>query len=175
MLRIRLQRIGKKKQPVYRFIVSEKTKDTQAGSLEILGQYNPVLKEKLINMNAERIKHWISVGAQPSATVNNILINAGIIEGKKQKSVTITNKRKAKLDKKKEEVEEKKKAAKEAKEAEAVAKKEAEAVAKKEAEEAKAAEIAKAEEAKAEKKEEVKEEKVEEEKTEEPKEEKKES
>ena len=167
MLRIRLQRIGKKKQPVYRFIVSEKTKDTQAGSLEILGQYNPVLKEKLINMNAERIKHWISVGAQPSATVNNILINAGIIEGKKQKSVTITNKRKAKLDKKKEEVEEKKKAAKEAKEAEAVAKKEAE--------EAKAAEIAKAEEAKAEKKEEVKEEKVEEEKTEEPKEEKKES
>ena len=109
MLRIRLQRIGKKKQPVYRFIVSEKTKDTQAGSLEILGQYNPVLKEKLINMNAERIKHWISVGAQPSATVNNILINAGIIEGKKQKSVTITNKRKAKLDKKKEEVEEKKK------------------------------------------------------------------
>ena len=175
MLRIRLQRIGKKKQPVYRFIVSEKTKDTQAGSLEILGQYNPVLKEKLINMNAERIKHWISVGAQPSATVNNILINAGIIEGKKQKSVTITNKRKAKLDKKKEEVEEKKKAAKEAKEAEAVAKKEAEAVAKKEAEEAKAAEIAKAEEAKAEKKEEVKEEKVEEEKIEEPKEEKKES
>ena len=175
MLRIRLQRIGKKKQPVYRFIVSEKTKDTQAGSLEILGQYNPVLKEKLINMNSERIKHWISVGAQPSATVNNILINAGIIEGKKQKSVTITNKRKAKLDKKKEEVEEKKKAAKEAKEAEAVAKKEAEAVAKKEAEEAKAAEIAKAEEAKAEKKEEVKEEKVEEEKTEEPKEEKKES
>jgi len=157
MLRIRLQRIGKKKQPVYRFIVSEKTKDTQAGSLEILGQYNPVLKEKLINVNAERIKHWIAMGAQPSATVNNILINAGVIEGKKQKSVTITNKRKAKLDKKKEEEVEKKKAAKEVKEAEAVAKKEAE--------EAKAAEAAKAEE--------VKEEAVEE-KKEEPKEEPKE-
>tara|TARA_Y100001970_G_C14205795_1_gene843884 strand:+ start:1138 stop:1677 length:540 start_codon:yes stop_codon:yes gene_type:complete len=159
MLRIRLQRIGKKKQPVYRFIVSEKTKDTQAGSLEILGQYNPVVKEKLINVNAERIKHWISVGAQPSATVNNILVNAGIIEGKKQKSVTITNKRKAKLDKKKEEEAEKKKAAKEAKEAELAAKKEAEELAKKEAEEAKAAEAAKVEE---EKKEEAKEEKVEE-------------
>ena len=95
MLRIRLQRIGKKKQPTYRLIVSEKTKDTQAGSLEILGEYNPVRTEKVINLKEDRIKHWISVGAQPSNTVNNLLIKAGVIEGKAQKSVTITNKRKA--------------------------------------------------------------------------------
>lgn len=136
MLKIRLQRIGKKKAPVYRLIVSEHTKDTQAGSLEILGQYNPVLKEKLIDIKADRINYWISQGAQPSETVHNLLVNAGVIKGSKQKSVTITNKRAKKLGEKAAAAEEAKKAAAEAKKAEEEA---AKAAAQAEAEAAKAA------------------------------------
>jgi small subunit ribosomal protein S16 len=98
MLAIRLQRLGKKKQPTYRVIVSEKHKDTQAGSLEILGHYNPQREPAEIVLDQERIKHWLSVGAQPSNTVHNLLVNAGILKGDKKKSVVITNKRQGKLD-----------------------------------------------------------------------------
>lgn len=135
MLRIRLQRIGKKKQPTYRLIVSEKTKDTQAGSLEMLGEYNPVSANKVMNLKEDRIKHWISVGAEPSNTVHNLLVKAGVIKEKAKKAVTITNKRQGKIDQKNAAAEEAKKAAQEAKKAE---------------EEAKAAEAAAAAEAKAE-------------------------
>jgi len=107
MLMIRLQRIGKKKSPSYRLVVSEKTRDTQAGSLEILGTYNPVLIPKVTELKADRIKHWISQGAQLSETVNNLLIKEGVIEGKKMKSVNITNRRQGKINAKKAEVEEK--------------------------------------------------------------------
>ncbi len=97
MLKIRLQRIGRKKRPSYRVIVSEHTKDTQAGSLEILGHYDPLAEPKIMEFKGDRILHWISVGAQPSATVQNLLINAGIIKGEKGKAVTITKKRAAKI------------------------------------------------------------------------------
>lgn len=112
MLILRLQRIGKAKRPTYRLIVSEKRHDTQRGSLEILGTYNPVEKNKTVDFKADRIKYWLSVGAQMSNTVNNLLLNAGVIEGKKKKSVTITDKRRKKIaDKKGEKKEETKPAA----------------------------------------------------------------
>ena len=147
MLRIRLQRIGKKKSPTYRLIVSERAKDTQAGSLEILGHYNPLRTEKVLEVKADRILHWIGQGAEPSNTVHNILSNAGIIESKtKKKAVRITKKREGKLASKKVAAEEEKKAKAEAKKAAAeAAKVEAEA---KKAEEKAAAE-APAEETKA--------------------------
>ena len=107
MLMIRLQRIGKKKEPSYRLVVSEKTRDTQAGSLEILGTYNPVQNPKITKLKADRIKYWISQGTHLSETVNNLLIKEGVIEGKKMKSVAISNKRKAKIDTKKAEEEQK--------------------------------------------------------------------
>jgi len=102
MLRIRLQRLGRKKQPSYRLVVSERAKDTQGDALEIVGHYNPIAQPKVIEFNAERIKHWVAKGAQPSNTVFNLLVAAGILEGKKKmKSVTLTNKRKAKIEDKK--------------------------------------------------------------------------
>ncbi len=141
MLRIRLQRIGKKKSPSYRLIVSEKTKDTQAGSLEILGHYNPIRTEKVLDVKADRILYWISQGAEPSNTVHNILSKAGVIVSKdKKKAVTITQKRGKKLEKKKVEAEDAKKAAVEAKKAaEEAAKAAAEAKKVADAEAAKAA------------------------------------
>ncbi|MDZ7798903.1 MAG: 30S ribosomal protein S16 [Patescibacteria group bacterium] len=82
MLVIRLSRRGKKKQPIFRFIISEKTKDTQADYLEALGFYNPHSKE--IKLKEERIKYWIDKGATLSDSVNNLLIKEGVIKGKKR-------------------------------------------------------------------------------------------
>ncbi|MCK4744465.1 30S ribosomal protein S16 [Candidatus Parcubacteria bacterium] len=93
MLSIRLTRVGKKKQPIYRVVVLDKRKDPWGKSLEILGNYNPRTKPSTINLKIERIKYWLSVGAQPSATVYNILIDQKIIDGKKVKTVTISKKR----------------------------------------------------------------------------------
>ena len=81
MLVIRLSRIGKKKKPMYRLIISEKARDPYGRALEILGSYNPFTKD--LTVKNDRIKHWLSEGAQMSATVNNLLLEKKIIEGKK--------------------------------------------------------------------------------------------
>ena len=95
MLAIRLSRKGKKKQPTYRLIVNEKAKDPWGNYLENLGTYNPKTKE--LNLKADRIKYWLSKGAQPSNTVWNILVDKGIVEGKKKTVTKLSAKRKAKL------------------------------------------------------------------------------
>lgn len=132
MLRIRLSRMGRKSAPTYRFIISERTKDTLGDAKEIIGHYNPRSKE--IGLKEDRVKYWLSVGAQPSATVHNLLVGQGLISEKKVKASRLTNKRSAKLEEKRAAEEDaKKKAAEEAKaqaEAEAAAKKEAEEAAK---------------------------------------------
>lgn len=94
MLMIRLQRVGKKKLASYRLVISEKARDTKDVYLELLGTYNPHAKENAFQPKAERIQHWISKGAQTSATINNLLVKAGIIKGDKKKSVFISQKRK---------------------------------------------------------------------------------
>lgn len=82
MLVIRLMRTGKKNQPFFRFVVTEKKNPSTAGrTTEILGFYNPLTKEKKIN--TDRVKYWLSVGAKPSDTVFNVLVSEKIIEGKK--------------------------------------------------------------------------------------------
>jgi small subunit ribosomal protein S16 len=97
MLAIRFARVGRKKQPLYRIVVSEKAKDMYGNHLEILGTYNPNTKE--VNLKEDRIKHWLDKGAQASASVFNLLIKENIVEGKAQKSVSISDKRKAKKEK----------------------------------------------------------------------------
>ncbi len=106
MLTIRLQRNGKKNQPSYRLIISEKAKATNSSVLEYLGYYQPASKNKTINFDKERILYWISKGAQTSDTVNNLLIKEGIIEGNKKKTFYIPTK----VKKANAEAEEKKKA-----------------------------------------------------------------
>jgi len=128
MLKIRLQRMGKKKQPTYRVIVSENTKDTQAGSLEILGQYDPVSKPKRVNFNVERIKHWLQQGAQASDTVYNLLVQEGILSGDKKRTVSLSKKRTNKIEEKNKVAEEEKAKAAEKASAKAVAEEEAKKV-----------------------------------------------
>lgn len=82
MLKIRLARIGRKNDPTFRVVVTEHTRGPKSGNhLEILGNYNPKMDNAVID--GERVKHWISNGAQVSDTVHNILIKEGIIKGKK--------------------------------------------------------------------------------------------
>jgi len=137
MLHIRLRRIGKKKQPTYRLIVCEKSKDPFGDYLENLGTYNPRTTPSEINLKADRISEWISKGAQCSDTVWNILVDQGVVKGEKRKSIQISTKRKGKLEKKsadKAVADEAKKVADEAAKAEQDAAKEAAEEATKEAE-----------------------------------------
>ena len=83
MLAIRFARVGKTKQPTYRITVSEKGRDLYGRSLEILGHYNP--RSKVCEVNSERIKYWISVGASVSPTVYNLLVDQQVIAGPKVK------------------------------------------------------------------------------------------
>jgi small subunit ribosomal protein S16 len=82
MLKIRMQRVGRINQPAYRIVVIEHTSSTKAGKfVEKVGTYNP--RTKVRSINEDRVKYWMSVGAQPSATMHNMLIGAGVISGKK--------------------------------------------------------------------------------------------
>ncbi len=100
MLTIRLTRVGKTKQPQYRCIISEKARDPWGKALEILGTYNPRTNPASINLNIDRIKYWISKGAQCSETVWNLLLDLKAVEGTKRKVVQISTRRKEKLAKK---------------------------------------------------------------------------
>lgn len=97
MLTIRLARVGRKKKPSYRLIISEKARDTFGRSLEILGHYHPLNKkgdgEKLI-LNKERIEYWLSKGAQTSNTVHNLLVDAKVIDGAKKRTIFTIKKKK---------------------------------------------------------------------------------
>lgn len=98
MLAIKLSRIGKKHSPHYRIIVLEKSKDPWGDYKENLGSYNPRTKE--LTIKADRVKHWVEQGAQPTDSVHNILVSEGIIKADKKKVSRISKKRQAKLDEK---------------------------------------------------------------------------
>lgn len=82
MLTLRLQRTGRKHAPSFRVVATPKGMGGPKGKpIEYLGWMNPLLKQ--FSLNKERILYWISQGAQVSATLNNLLIKAGVITGKK--------------------------------------------------------------------------------------------
>jgi small subunit ribosomal protein S16 len=86
MLSIRLSRVGKKGNPTYRLIVTEKSRDPWGKFLENLGTLDPMAKPKKIAFDVARIKYWMSKGAQPTPTVRNLLIDMKEIEGEKVKA-----------------------------------------------------------------------------------------
>jgi small subunit ribosomal protein S16 len=75
VLMIRLARIGKKKHPFYRVVVTEKTRPRNGRFVEIVGTYDPAKKPATIQLNDERVQYWIAKGAQPSDTVRSFLRN----------------------------------------------------------------------------------------------------
>ncbi len=82
MLKIRLQRIGRKNDPSFRVVLTDSKNSTKSGKfLEILGTHNP--KGDKRNFNNDRIKYWVSKGAKLSDTMHNFLVHEKVIEGKK--------------------------------------------------------------------------------------------
>ncbi len=83
MLMIRLQRIGRKNDPAFRVVLTDSKNATKSGKFkEILGSYN--LKSGEVLFKEDRIKYWISNGAQTSDTVYNFLVHQKIISGQKK-------------------------------------------------------------------------------------------
>lgn len=83
MLKIRLQRIGRRNNPSYRIVVIESAVAAKKGiPVELLGTYDTIRKKTALK--EDRIRHWIAKGAQVSDTMNNILITNGVIQGVKK-------------------------------------------------------------------------------------------
>ena len=79
MVRIRLRRMGAKKQPSYRIVVADKDAPRDGKFIENIGHYNPRTEPETVELDKDRAQYWISVGAQPSDAVRRLLVNAGVI------------------------------------------------------------------------------------------------
>jgi small subunit ribosomal protein S16 len=80
MVKIRLRRIGTKGRPFYRVVVAKSTAGRNGAFVETIGQYDPVVKPTLININQERALHWLMSGAQPTETTAILLNKIGVLE-----------------------------------------------------------------------------------------------
>lgn len=82
MLMMRLQRVGRKNDPSYRIVVTDKRTSVKSDNhVDRIGSYNPKLNH--IQLDAEKAKEWLAKGVQPSGTMHNILVSQKVIEGKK--------------------------------------------------------------------------------------------
>ncbi len=82
MLKVRLQRVGRRNDPSFRVVVTDSLNSTKSRNyLESVGSYNP--RQKTVTLEGDKIKEWIAKGAKPSDTVHNLLIKEGVIKGEK--------------------------------------------------------------------------------------------
>ena len=72
-VRMRLTRVGSKKNPVYRVVVADSRSPRDGRFIEIVGRYNPQHDTSLIEFDEEKVKEWLAKGAQPSGTVQKLL------------------------------------------------------------------------------------------------------
>ncbi len=96
MLKIKLKRIGKKKQPSYRFVVAEARKPRDSKTLEEIGFYNPMTKPSTIKIEKDRATYWMGKGAQPTDTVAQLFLKQGLIKEIKKGSKQSEGKKKKK-------------------------------------------------------------------------------
>ena len=78
-VRIRLTRVGAKKQPSYRLVVADSRSARDSRSIETIGHYNPRSEPVQLQVDAEKAKAWLAKGARPSDTVARLLRNAGVL------------------------------------------------------------------------------------------------
>ena len=72
-VRMRLTRVGSKKNPIYRVVVADSRSPRDGRFIEIVGRYNPQTDPSTIELDAEKIREWLGKGAQPSGTVARLL------------------------------------------------------------------------------------------------------
>ena len=80
MVTIRLRRQGKTKQPSYRLVVADKRSPRDGKFIEIIGHYNPIRQPKILEVNGDRARYWLGVGAQPTETVVRLLKQANVLD-----------------------------------------------------------------------------------------------
>jgi small subunit ribosomal protein S16 len=73
MLAIRLRRMGSKKRSYYRVVVTDSRSARDSSFVEVLGHYNPRTKPETLEINRDRLEHWIQAGAQPSDTIRTLV------------------------------------------------------------------------------------------------------
>ena len=77
-VRMRLTRVGSKKNPIYRVVVADSRSPRDGKFIEIVGRYNPQTDPSTIDLDEERVRSWLAQGAQPSGTVKQLLKVKGI-------------------------------------------------------------------------------------------------
>ena len=80
MVKMRLRRVGAKKQPFYRVIVADERSPRNGRFIEEIGYYNPLTEPATVKIDADKAKEWIKNGAQPTDTVKVLLKRAGIVD-----------------------------------------------------------------------------------------------
>lgn len=78
-VKLRLRRMGKKKQPIYKIVAADARSPRDGKFLEAVGIYNPLTNPHTVNVKEDRVNYWLNVGAQPTDTVKSLLSQKGII------------------------------------------------------------------------------------------------
>lgn len=81
-VKIRLKRMGAKKKPFYRIVVADSRCPLDGKFIEEIGYYNPLVEEKTVKVDSEKVQQWIKNGAKPTDTVDRLFKNNGVYEAK---------------------------------------------------------------------------------------------
>ena len=77
-VKIRLRRVGAKKQPAYRIVVADARAPRDGRFIEIIGHYNPLTEPSTVVIDSERAVHWLKNGAQPTEVVQRMMVKTGV-------------------------------------------------------------------------------------------------
>ena len=96
MVKMRLMRMGDKKNPLYRVVVVDSRKAATGEYIDCVGHYRPTYEPAELDINVELAKDWLSKGVQPTETVKNLLVKAGVVEKSEKLSPSKTKTKKSK-------------------------------------------------------------------------------
>jgi len=88
VVKIRLQRVGRKHKPIYRVVAADSKSPRDGAFIEIIGYYNPLPDPASVNIDKEKALKWLNYGAQPTDTVHSLLRKLGIVDKFKQQQVS---------------------------------------------------------------------------------------
>ena len=96
MVKMRLFRMGDKKNPIYRVVVVDSRKAATGEYIECVGHYRPTCDPVELTMDVEKAKKWLANGVQPTETVKNLLVKVGALEKSEKLSPSKTKTKKSK-------------------------------------------------------------------------------
>ncbi len=85
-VKMRLTRLGDKKNPFYRIVVIDSRKARDGAYIDLIGTYDPVSNPAVVKLDTEKAQKWITNGVQPTETVRALLVKEGVLQAKKVKS-----------------------------------------------------------------------------------------